>query len=150
MVEEGENVKSKFAPSFLHGSIEFTSIHDGCGIVETRAADHGTIHVPVCVVSDERYVEKERAPLTREKIENVVRRMNGVLGQNQRVQIVALVNRILIVGFKFIEGDDVPNGEEDEKGRKDERYDIAKRGESERHLHGRLLLPTNKGDSHFR
>jgi len=86
------------------------------------------------MIGDQRHVEKKRAPLASKKIKNVVGGMDGILGENQRVQIVALVYRVFVIGFEFIESDDVPDSEKDEEGGEDEGDDIAKSGESERHL----------------
>jgi len=135
MVEKGEDIKTKFAPPLLHGSVQLACIHDGSWIVETRAADHRTVHVSVSVISDEGNVEQKRAPLTSEQVENVVRSVDCVFGKNQRVQIVALVYGIFVIRLEFIEGDDMPYGEEDEKGGENKGDDIAKSRESERHLH---------------
>ena len=49
-----------------------------------------------------------------------------------------LIYGIFVIGFEFIEGDNVPNGEEDEEGGKDEGDDVTKCGESERHLYTRV------------
>ena len=45
MVEKGEDVKTKLAPPLLHGSVQLACVHDGGRVVETRAANHGTVHV---------------------------------------------------------------------------------------------------------
>lgn len=97
-------------------------------------ANYGPVHVSVHMIGDQRHVEKKRAPLASKKIKNVVGGMDGILGENQRVQIVALVYRVFVIGFEFIESDDVPDSEKDEEGGEDEGDDIAKSGESERHL----------------
>ena len=45
-----------------------------------------------------------------------------------------LVYRIFVIGFEFIEGDDMPDSKKDEEGWEDESDDVTKRGECERHL----------------
>jgi len=134
MIEKGENVKPEFAPSFLHGSVQLTSVHDRRWIVKTRTAYHRTMHVSVDVICDKRNVEKQRAPLAGEKVENVVRGVNRIFRENQRVQIVALIYRIFIIRFELIEGDNVPDGEENKEGGKDQSDDVAECRECKRHL----------------
>ena len=56
--------------------------------------------------------------------------------------MIYLVYRVFVIGFEFIESDDMPDSEEDEEGGEDKGDDVAKSGESERHLQS---LPVKLG-----
>ena len=60
--------------------------------------------------------------------------MAGVLGQDERVERIALVDRVLVVVLQLVEGDQVPNREENQHRRQNQRRNVAKGGESKRHF----------------
>lgn len=47
IVEKWDEVEAQFDPAFLLCSVEFISIHDGGGVIETRTTHHRAMHVPV-------------------------------------------------------------------------------------------------------
>jgi len=55
------------------------------------------------------------------------------LWQHQGVEGGALIDRVLVIGFQLIEGNNVEDGEEDEEGVDDKRHDVGKRSEGEGH-----------------
>ena len=59
------------------------------------------------MIADEWSVDKQREPLSGHEEENVEKDVKDVLGQDQRVQAVALVDRVLVVGLQLVEGDDL-------------------------------------------
>ena len=70
----------------------------------------GTTHdrsfeVSLYMIADEWSVDKEREPLSGHEEENVEEDVKDVLGQDQRVQAVALVDRVLVVGLQLVKGD---------------------------------------------
>lgn len=101
--------------------VQGVGVHDARRIVEAGTAHHRTVHVPdnenkdkmfkmitdlitfgifllpVDVIGDQRQVETEREPLPGEQEQQVEEDVQDVLGQDQGVQGVALVNRVLVV-----------------------------------------------------
>ncbi len=59
------------------------------------------------MVRDKRYVEAQREELPCEEEEQVEEDVQHVLGQHQRVQAVALVDRVLVVGLELVKRDDL-------------------------------------------
>ena len=53
------------------------------------------------MIGDERDVETEREPFLGEEEEDVEEHVEDVLGQHQRVQAVALIDRVLVVRLQF-------------------------------------------------
>jgi len=88
----------------------------------------------VDVVADERQVEEEAEELAGDEEQQVEEDVHHVLRQHQRVQAVALVDRVLVVSLKLVERNYVENGEKDEKCIEDESHDVAEGGEREGHL----------------
>lgn len=46
VVEEGQQVEGQLAPALLLTVGQDVCVHDGGGVVESRAAHHGSAHVP--------------------------------------------------------------------------------------------------------
>jgi hypothetical protein len=59
------------------------------------------------VVADEGRVEDDREPFSGDEEEQIEEDVQDVLGQHQRVQAVALVDRVLVVGLQFVESDNL-------------------------------------------
>ena len=59
------------------------------------------------VVGDQRDVQAEREPLAGEQEQQVEEDVQDVLGQDERVQAVALVDRVLVVRLQLVERDDL-------------------------------------------
>ena len=59
------------------------------------------------MVADERGVEDEREPLAGEQEEEVEEEVQEVLRQHERVEAVALVDRVLVVRLQLVEGNDL-------------------------------------------
>ena len=81
----------------------------------TWAAHDWSFEISLDVVSDEWGVEDDREPFSGDEEEQIEEDVKDVLGQHQRVQAVALIDRVLVVGLQLIERNDVKNGEKDEK-----------------------------------
>jgi hypothetical protein len=65
------------------------------------------VQVPVDVPANQRHVEKQGEELARDEKQKVEKDVQDVLRQDQGVQGVALVNGVLVVGFKFVKSDDL-------------------------------------------
>ena len=63
------------------------------------------------VVPDEGDVEKEGEELARDEEEGVEEDVEDVLGEDERVEAVALVDRVLVVGLQLVERDDLRGNE---------------------------------------
>ncbi len=63
--------------------------------------------LPVDMVSDEWDVEAEREEFPGDEEEHVEKHVQGVLGEHERVQAVALIDGVLIVGLQLVERDDL-------------------------------------------
>ena len=63
--------------------------------------------LPVDVVGDEGRVEAEGEPLAGEEEQHVEEHVQDVLGEHQRVERVALVDRVLVVRLQLVERDDL-------------------------------------------
>lgn len=59
------------------------------------------------VISNQRHVEEEGEPLPSKQEQKIEEHVKNVLGQNQRVQAVALVDGVLVVGLQFIKSNDL-------------------------------------------
>ena len=64
------------------------------------------------MICNERSVDEESEPLPGEEEEEVDEEVETILRQNQGVQTVALINRVLVVSLQFIKSYDVENGKE--------------------------------------
>lgn len=62
---------------------------------------------PVDVVGDEGRVDAEGEPLAGEEEEDVEEDVQDVLGQDEGVERVALVDRVLVVRLQLVERDDL-------------------------------------------
>ena len=59
------------------------------------------------MVSNQRNVQCKRQPFTSDKKEDVEKGMQYILWQHQRIETVALINRILVVGLELIESNNL-------------------------------------------
>jgi len=59
------------------------------------------------VVADEGRVEDDREPFSGDEEEQIEEDVQDVLGQHKRVQAVALVDRVLVVGLQLVERNDL-------------------------------------------
>ena len=59
--------------------------------------------------------------------------MGDVLGEDQGVEVGALVHGVPMVGFELVKGDDLPDGEEEEEAGEDEGHNVAEGSKCERH-----------------
>ena len=59
------------------------------------------------MVADEGRVEDDREPFSGDEEEQIEEDVQDVLGQHQRVQAVALVDRVLVVGLQLVERNDL-------------------------------------------
>ena len=59
------------------------------------------------VVADEGDVEEEGEELAGDEEEGVEEDVKDVLGEDERVEAVALVDRVLVVRLQLVEGDDL-------------------------------------------
>lgn len=57
--------------------------------------------------------------------------MDEVLGKYKRIQGITLVYRILVISLQFIKCNNVPDGEEDERGGEQQRQHVAEGRERE-------------------
>lgn len=60
--------------------------------------------------------------------------MDQVLGQDEWVECVALIYRVLEVRLQFVKGNDMEDGKEDEEGVQDQGNNVRKGCECETHL----------------
>lgn len=153
VVEERQQVERQLDPSLSLALVKRVRVHDARRVVEPGSGHDWPVQVPVHVVGDERDVDAEREPLAGKQKKKVEEEVEDVLGEDERVEAVALVDRVLVVGLEFVERDDVEDGEEDEESVDDERHDVRKRSERERHREGgggggRKLLKSKYG-THF-
>ena len=81
------------------------------GLYTFRHLRDRDIHGPVHVVPDEGDVEKEGEELARDEEEGVEEDVEDVLGEDERVEAVALVDRVLVVGLQLVERDDLRGNE---------------------------------------
>ena len=68
---------------------------------------NATKNIPVYVVSDEGDVEEEGEELSGDEEEGVEEDVQDVLGEDERVEAVALVYRVLVVRLQLVERDDL-------------------------------------------
>ncbi len=59
------------------------------------------------MVADEGRVEDDREPFSGDEEEQIEEDVQDVLGQHKRVQAVALVDRVLVVGLQLVERNDL-------------------------------------------
>lgn len=88
------------------------------------------------MVCQKGHIEAQGQPLCRTEKHDTEERVDEVLWKDKRVQGIALVYRVLVVGLQLIKCYDVPDGEEDERGGEQQRQHIAEGRESERHGRG--------------
>ena len=103
VIEEREQVEGEFDPSLPLAFVQRVRVHDARRVVEPGAAHHRPIHVPVHVVADEGDVEKEGEELSGDEEKRVEEDVEDVLGQHERVEAVALVDRALVVRLQLVE-----------------------------------------------
>ena len=65
------------------------------------------LFIPVNVVRYEWEVEEYREPFPSQEEENIYQDMENILWQNQRIQTVALIDRIFVISFKLIESNNL-------------------------------------------
>ena len=65
------------------------------------------LFIPVNVVRYEWKVEEYREPFPSQEEENIYQDMENILWQNQRIQTVALIDRIFVISFKLIESNNL-------------------------------------------
>jgi len=133
VVEERDEIECQFYPAFALAFVENVGVHDGGWIVQSRSGHDWSLQVAVDVVSDERQVQEQREELSGHQEQEVEEDVHHILGQHQRVQAVALVDRVLVVRLKLVERDYVENGEKDEESVEDESHDVAERCKCEGH-----------------
>ena len=68
---------------------------------------HRKANIPVYVVSDEGDVEEEGEELSGDEEEGVEEDVQDVLWEDERVEAVALVYRVLVVRLQLVERDDL-------------------------------------------
>lgn len=85
------------------------------------------------MIGDQGNVQGQREPLAGKQEEEIEKDVQDVLGQDQGVQTVALVDGILVVRLQFIKGNHVEDAEEDEEGIGDQGDDVGQGGHRERH-----------------
>ena len=68
---------------------------------------NATKNIPVYVVSDEGDVEEEGEELSGDEEEGVEEDVQDVLWEDERVEAVALVDRVLVVRLQLVESDDL-------------------------------------------
>ena len=68
---------------------------------------NATKNIPVYVVSDEGDVEEEGEELPGDEEEGVEEDVQDVLWEDERVEAVALVYRVLVVRLQLVERDDL-------------------------------------------
>lgn len=91
------------------------------------------------MVDDEREVEEDGEPFTGEQEDEVEENVNQILREDERIQSVALIDRILEICLQFVESDHMEDSEEDEEGVQDQGCDVGEGCECEPHL-----LPTTR------
>ena len=72
------------------------------------------------MIGDEREVETQREPFSGDQEQKVEEDVQDVLGQDQRVQRVALIDRVLVIRLQLIKRDDLKR-----KRRKDNNIKIC-------------------------
>lgn len=85
------------------------------------------------MVGDQGNVQGQREPLAGKQEQEIEEDVQDVLGEDQRVQTVALVDGVLVVRLQFIKGNHVEDAEEDEEGIGDQGDDVGQGGHRERH-----------------
>jgi len=133
IVEERQQVEGQLDPALSLAFVESVCIHDRGGIVQAGARHHRPVHVPVNVVGDQRSVEEDREPLPGYQEQQVEGDVQDVFWQDEWIERCALIDRILVVSFQLVKGDNVENCEEYQKGVYDEGNNVGERGEGERH-----------------
>ena len=68
--------------------------------------------IPVHVVADEGDVEEQGEELAGDEEKRVKEDVEDVLGQHERVEAVALVDRVLVVRLQLVECDDLRKGKQ--------------------------------------
>lgn len=68
------------------------------------------------MVSDERDIEEDGEPFTSKEEDEIEEKMNKILGENERIQSVALVDWILEISLEFIKSNHMKHCKEDEEG----------------------------------
>ena len=113
------------------------------------------------MIGDQRHVDEQGHPFATQKKEKIQEDVRAVLGNDQRIQRFALFDRILVIIFQFIEGNDlveggnqhlfenrssvtyVPDGEEDQQCGENQRKNVSESDECkshEREFEDELLL----------
>ena len=59
------------------------------------------------MIADEWSIDEERKPFSGQQEEEIEEEMEKVLGQDERIQTVALVDGVFVVGLKLIKWDDL-------------------------------------------
>jgi len=85
------------------------------------------------VIGNQWQVEKKSEPFPCKEEENVEEQMEQIFRKHQWVETSALVNRILVICFQLVEGNNVENGEKYEEGIDDEGEDVGQGCKGEGH-----------------
>lgn len=67
VVEEGQEIKAKFDPSFFSRSRQFIAVHNSCWVIKTCSRHDRSMEVTMDMISDERDVDHQRYPFSGKK-----------------------------------------------------------------------------------
>ena len=112
---ERRKVEHRLVYPLLEGELQVVVVHDGGRVVQPRVGHHRPVLVPPRVVADQRAVEEEGEPAAGGQEQQGEAEVGDVLGEDQGVQVGALVDGVLVLGLELVEGDDLPDGEEEEE-----------------------------------
>lgn len=85
------------------------------------------------MVRNQGNVDGQREPFPGKQEQQVEQQMKHIFRQNERIQRVALINRVLVVRFQLIEGNHMEYREKDQKCVDDQGHNVAECREVESH-----------------
>jgi len=85
------------------------------------------------MIGNERHVDEEADPFSRQEEEEVEEEVDNVLRENQRVKSITLIDRVLEVRLEFVESNHMEDGKEDQEGIQDQGNNVGEGGEREGH-----------------
>lgn len=125
VVEERQQVNGQLDPSLALTLGQHVRVHDAGRIVQARAGHDRAIFVSPYVVRNQWNVYGQREPLSGKQEQQIEQHMQRILGQHQRIERIALVDRIFVVRLQLIERNHVKYREKDEKCIDDQCRDVA-------------------------
>lgn len=125
VVEERQQVDGQLNPSLALTLGQYVCVHDAGRIVKSRAGHDRTVFVSPYVVRNQWNVDGQREPLSGKEEQQIEQHMQRILRQHQRIQRVALIDRIFVIRLQLVERNHVEYREKDEKCIDDQCRDVA-------------------------